>query len=67
MGMRTIYCDKCGKEAEEENNITLYEPHRCTQSDGHRFTTQISYDLCDECLVKIINWIDNKEKENLYG
>ena len=55
--MTTIICDKCGKEAEEKKNVTVYEPHYCTQSDGHRFTTQNSYDLCDECIAELIKWI----------
>ena len=55
--MRTIFCDRCGKVAEEENNISVYEPHYCTNGDGHRFTIQISYDLCDECITELTKWI----------
>ena len=62
--MRTIICDKCGKEAEEENNVSVLEPRRCDNSDGHRFTIQLSYDLCDECIAKLIKWIEAENTQS---
>jgi hypothetical protein len=56
-----ITCDKCGNLAEEQMNISILEPHRCSTGDKHRFTTKVSYDLCDECIMKVIRWIEAEE------
>ena len=63
VGMTKIVCDRCGKEAQDESNVALYEPHYCTETDGHRFVTKKSYDLCDECIAELIKWISAEGEE----
>ena len=56
--MTKHFCDRCGKEAKEAKNITVFEPHICTNTDGHRFLTDNDYCLWDECLLKVVGWIE---------
>ncbi len=58
--MTKYFCDKCGQESKEQTNVTIYKPHICDHTDGHRFTTENSYSLCDDCLLKVVKWIDGK-------
>ena len=60
--MTRYFCDRCGQEAKEEMNLIVYEPHICDHTDGHRFVTKNEYCLCDECLMKMIGWIE-KDKQ----
>ena len=60
--MTKYFCDQCGQEAKEDTNVTVFEPHICDNSDGHRFLTKNEYCLCDKCLCKLVRWIEKDEQ-----
>lgn len=61
--MKKIVCDRCGGKAYEEENVAFLEPHIANNGDGHRFTTDCSYDLCDKCLKQLKEWIEKQGGE----
>ena len=54
--MKKVYCDRCGKEMEQNNNILL----RKQVGDNH---LEDYFDLCDTCRDSFFGWLNNKPAE----
>lgn len=57
--MRKVFCDICGKEIknpdEEGGSVSIY--------DNEHDDTIIDYDLCNECIEKVKEILQNLKKE----
>ena len=51
--MKKVYCDRCGKEMEQNGNILL----RKEMGDNH---LEDYFDICDTCRDSFFGWLNNK-------
>lgn len=60
------YCDRCGKEANNRFQYNYNKMQRLFDNDyGMAYSSSTKQlDLCDECLEKILNFINDKENNN---
>ena len=54
--MKKTYCDRCGREMEQNGNILL----RKQLDELH---TEEYYDICDKCRDSFFGWLNNKPAE----
>lgn len=59
---KVIICDRCGKVIKEPKNISLLEIKSYNSFESLNHTTTIYKDICNECLDKIMLFIDYKEE-----
>ena len=60
------YCDRCGKEANNRFQYNYNKMQRLFDNEyGMVYSSSTKQlDLCDECLEKILNFINDKENNN---
>lgn len=60
------YCDRCGKEANNRFQYNYNKMQRLFDNEyGMAYSSSTKQlDLCDECLEKILNFINDKENNN---
>ena len=54
--MKKVYCDRCGKEMEQNGNILL-------RKDLDELHLEEYYDICDKCRDSFFGWLNNKPAE----
>lgn len=54
--MKKTYCDRCGREMEQNGNILL----RKEMGDNH---LEDYFDICDKCRDAFFGWLNNKPVE----
>lgn len=58
--MRSIVCDKCGKEMVQSNWSSVRFP--CMKVEKvHNMTLKTTYDLCYDCQQKLEQWLQKEE------
>ena len=55
--MKKVYCDRCGREMEQNGNILL------RKTWDEKTTTEDYFDLCDKCRDAFFGWLNNKPAE----
>ena len=60
--MKKVYCDRCGKEMEQNDNLILREK----TDENNPFKANIReeyFDICPKCRDSFFDWLNNKPAE----
>lgn len=54
--MKKVYCDRCGKEVEQNHNIILRRANPLAAGEEY-------FDICPACRESFFGWLNNKPAE----
>ena len=59
--MKKVYCDRCGKEVEQNNNIILRGKN--DENNPFKANREEYFDICPKCRESFFGWLNNKPAE----